>query len=464
MQDIIVIGSGLSAFAFLKGLKIIGKKISIISYERKIFKNEESDILKTHNNLPPRMAQNRINSQKIDDFYKKNGFILSKDTSIFGYLSHGGVSNYWGCSNEHFNLKNINFLNIKNKNLLKDAFNFFDKNYYHSSKILKVKRIKQFQKNYINLKKKLINNKSKYIDFYNNKTAYDEINKIEFRPKNYFREVDKKIRFLNYFVDSVRKKKNHYEIFCSNEEKKKIFKTRKLILAAGTFSTTRIICEMLNYKKKIKVMHNPMLFGLFISKKSIQNNEINMYPSDLAAKILNKSGNLSSLANFRRSNKIIEDKIFLNFSIFNKTFFKKIYDILNSRLFFMNLYLDSKFSNIFFKFDGNNFKISSDLKLKKKSNQKLKNNFRTIYKYFRSMNLMSFFRFFYIPETGTDNHFVGTIPISNKKKKLGLNENCELNNFKNLYIVDGSCIPKNNLKFPTNLIICNAYRVGKLIK
>ena len=25
-----------------------------------------------------------------------------KNTSIFGLLAHGGVSNYWGCSNEEF--------------------------------------------------------------------------------------------------------------------------------------------------------------------------------------------------------------------------------------------------------------------------------------------------------------------------------------------------------------------------
>ena len=33
MYDLIVIGSGLSSFAFLKGLKTAKKKICIISYE-----------------------------------------------------------------------------------------------------------------------------------------------------------------------------------------------------------------------------------------------------------------------------------------------------------------------------------------------------------------------------------------------------------------------------------------------
>ena len=54
MYDIIIIGSGISAFSFLKGLNQKGKKIGMISYEG----NSKSKI-KDHNliinNLPPRM-------------------------------------------------------------------------------------------------------------------------------------------------------------------------------------------------------------------------------------------------------------------------------------------------------------------------------------------------------------------------------------------------------------------------
>ena len=69
----------------------------------------------------------------------------------------------------------------------------------------------------------------------------------------------------------------------------------------------------------------------------------------------------------------------------------------------------------------------------------------------------------YLPNLGSDNHFTGTITISKKKTTLALNENCELNNHKNFYVIDGSAIPKTNLKFPTGMIIANAYRIGKLL-
>ena len=36
-----------------------------------------------------------------------------KNTSIFGLLAHGSVSNYWGCSNEEFTFNDLSFLNKK---------------------------------------------------------------------------------------------------------------------------------------------------------------------------------------------------------------------------------------------------------------------------------------------------------------------------------------------------------------
>jgi hypothetical protein len=464
MYDLIVIGSGLSSFAFLKGLKTVKKKICIISYESQSTKIKTETENIDYKNLPPRLELNNKNKKNILNFYKKNNFKINSQTSIFGVVSHGGVSDYWGCSNEDFNVNKINFLNKKNKNFLKKANIFFNNRYYSSD--LKKNRIlnNKNQKNYVDLKNKLLNFKSKLFKFYNNTTAYNEKKKIEFRPANYFKEINKKIKLYNYFVDKIRKRKKYYEIYCNGKKGKKIFRARKLVLAAGTFSTTRIVCEMLKFKNKIKVFHNPMLFGVFISRYLIQNKESRMPPSDFALKINDKLTNSSLIANFRRINTIIEKKIFQNFRQANNYLFRKIFNIFKFKLIFTNLYLSNKFSNIFFKYDDKEFKIYSDYKKTKINNKLLKRNFQKIYKYLKLKNLITFLHYSYVPETGSDSHFIGTIPISKKKSRLSLNENCELKNFKNLFIVDGSSIPKNNLKFPTNLIICNAYRIGRLIK
>lgn len=464
MYDLIVIGSGLSSFAFLKGLKTAKKKICIISYENESTKIKIESENIDYKNLPPRLKLNKKNKKNIVDFYEKNNFKIDSRTSIFGIVSHGGVSDYWGCSNEDLNVNKINFLNKKNKNLIKKANIFFNNRYYSSD--LKKNRIlnNKNQKNYVDLKNKLLNYKSKFFKFYNNTTAYNEKKKLEFRPANYFKEINKKIKLYNYFVDKIRKRKKYYEIYCDGKKGKTIFRARKIVLAAGTFSTTRIVCEMLKFKNKIKVYHNPMLFGVFTSRYLIQNKESRMPPSDFALKINDKLTNSSLIANFRRINKTIEKKIFQNFRQANNYLFKKIFNIFKFKLIFINLYLSNKFSNIFFKYDDKEFKIYSDYKKTKINNKLLKRNFQRIYKYLKLKNLITFLHHSYVPETGSDSHFIGTIPISKKKNKLSLNENCELKNFKNLFIVDGSSIPKNNLKFPTNLIICNAYRIGRLIK
>ena len=82
----------------------------------------------------------------------------------------------------------------------------------------------------------------------------------------------------------------------------------------------------------------------------------------------------------------------------------------------------------------------------------------------KSKNLVFPLKVYSLPPWGNDNHFTGTIPINGTNKQLSLKENCELKGFKNLFIIDGSSIPTTTLKFPTALIISNAYRIGKEFK
>ena len=144
-------------------------------------------------------------------------------------------------------------------------------------------------------------------------------------------------------------------------------------------------------------------------------------------------------------------------------FSKKIYDHFEKKLLFVNLYLDSKFGNLEFDRKGNNSLISSNKINNIKIKEKLFDSFNKIYKNLRVQNFILPFKFGIFPPIGNDNHYTGTIPIKGSNNILSLNENSELINYQGLYIVDGSAIPKNNLKFPTGLIMANAYRVGELI-
>ena len=48
-------------------------------------------------------------------------------------------------------------------------------------------------------------------------------------------------------------------------------------------------------------------------------------------------------------------------------------------------------------------------------------------------------------------------------KKLHVNENCQLNKNKNIYIVDGSVLKFKSNKYPLGAIMANARRIGKEI-
>ena len=183
----------------------------------------------------------------------------------------------------------------------------------------------------------------------------------------------------------------------------------------------------------------------------------------LAAEIKNTNLNYASLANFRGSNKMIKEKIFNNYSILNNFIFKKIYDFIDDRFLFVNLYLDSVFSNLYLKNTIKKSIISTLPKDNSNINRILNDSFNLVYKSLKKKKLIYPFKYKSIPPIGHDNHYTGTIPINGKNDSLSLTEGSELINHNGLYIIDGSAIPQNNSKFPTALIIANAYRIGKKI-
>ena len=469
MYDILIIGSGISALSFLDGLKIKNKNVGIISYKKKnkkVFDNINKLKLKEED-LPPRFNINS-NIQSYIEYLKKNKIHFKKEISFFGYLNSGGVSNFWGCSCEFLTKKKINFLNSRKRDDLVNIFNLiYKKNNFtgnYNSELentnFKKKKIDSF---YFNIIEKTNTLKNK-IQFYLNCIAVNKTNKLSFIPNNLNKDKLNKLKNLNYFVEKIEKKNSCYKVLCKDHHEKTIvIKTKKLVLAAGTIASTKLVMQMSNYKNKINILHNPMIFGAFLAKKNLHITK-NLEPSPLAAKIKTPKSNFSSIANFRSSNIIIKKKIFKKFFFMKNFISKKIFSLFEKKILFINLYLDNKFSNLQIKIEKNGMtKIST-----KKSNlhtikNELKVNLNTLYKNLRDNNLIYPLKYSYVPNLGTDNHFIGTLPISQKNKKLTLNENCELRGYKNLYIVDGSSIPKSEIKFPTGLIIANAYRIGKLL-
>ena len=81
----------------------------------------------------------------------------------------------------------------------------------------------------------------------------------------------------------------------------------------------------------------------------------------------------------------------------------------------------------------------------------IKNSIYPIYKNFFSGNGGAF-------------HYFGTIPMTSKKIKMSVNNLCQLKNFKNIYIIDGSVFDFKINKYPLGVIMANARRIAKEIK
>ena len=467
MYDVIIIGSGLSSMCFLDTLKKENKNIAIIS-----FKSSPEQSLKSYNidyyfkkkNLPPKFIIDQTkNLNSLKGFFLKNKIFFDNRLSIFGLLDEGGASNYWGGSCQFPKLDDINFLNKKNKDILLNCFDNIYKKYnftglYNSDKDNLNNKNTLLD---VNFNKMISSCSNEQIRYYENCRAMDFTNNKIFTPKNYSHVINKNIKQLNYLVKKISKQNNIYKIYCEYNNQEIILKTNKLIMAAGTLATTKLVCSMVNHKNDLDLDHNPMLFGAFLSKNDILSD--NFFPSQLAAEINLKKDGCNSTANFRSSNKAIKKKILDNYFFMDNFVMKKLYDIIDKKILFVNLYIDSKYGCLRIVIDDHNkFKITLKSNNVKLASTELNKSFNAIYKSLRKNNVIYPLKYSYVPDIGNDNHYTGTIPI-NGKSILSLNENSELNNYDGLYVIDGSAIPRNNLKFPTGLIMANASRVGMLI-
>ena len=99
---------------------------------------------------------------------------------------------------------------------------------------------------------------------------------------------------------------------------------------------------------------------------------------------------------------------------------------------------------------------------KKDTKKKLTQRNRKIFEFLKKNKVVfPFFKTFF-PGFGADYHYFGSIPFNNKGK-LSVNDQCQLNGNKNIYIVDGSVFNFKTNKYPLGLMVANARRIGKLL-
>ncbi len=462
LYDVLVIGTGLSSLAFIDSYLERNSHINVISFKKnpKIGNRlENKHIFKI---LPPQMIGEE---KQVHNYFYFNKVFINPKNNFFGALEFGGLSNYWGLQIDKNILGDISYLTKKTQIKIYRSFieifkklnligklnssvkNNYKKNEYIGEDFFKNNKdlfldepILAFQKK----SKKLIQLKS-----LNEKK--DKLTPINFYNKYLKR---KKIKFHNYFVESIKDDKIGVQIFCSNGKEKKIFSTKKLVLGCGTLITTKLIMDYLNISKEIKINHHPRLFSLYFSKKKWKNT-MNFEPSQLHLKS-RKNPDLFT-ADFRPGNKVIVDAI-IKFKFFLAPF-KFIINFLREHLIFSNIFIEPKFGNLYIKKRQDFYEVYSKNKNLKKLFKKIN---KMIFKFL--LDTKKFFPFFlnYFPGYGADFHYFGTI-LMGKKGKLTVNEKCQLRNNKKIYIIDGSVLNFKKNKYPLGLIMANSRRVGKEI-
>ncbi len=458
--DVLVIGSGLSSLVFLHSYLKKKKKVEVISPDLNYKKLKKSDLAKHITKiLPPQMIGA---DEKVKGYFHWNKINLKNNCKVFGSLEFGGLSNYWGLQMDPDIINDIKNLSSKLKKDISKSF----------LEILKEFNLAGKFKNYENSFKKdnyfLINEKKKNLlkfeefivgfkNSFGKKKKIEAVNELsdKFIPKNYYKKFlkNKNILFHNYFVRKIKKHGNLIEVLCSNGNINKSFFAKKIVLGSGTVVTTKIILDFLKINKEIKLKHHPRLFSLYFSNKK-WNNKMSFQPSQVHLKPKKETELFTS--DFRPGNKLIIDSI----TKFKKYLyiFKPILNFFRFNMIFSNTLLNSKFSNIYLKLEKNN---SLSIYSKYKNIDKIfKKTSNLVYKFLRKEKKILPIKINYFPGFGADFHYFGTIQIGTKGK-LSVNENCQLLNNKNIYIIDGSIFNFNRNKYPLGLILANAKRVAK---
>ena len=461
--DLVLIGTGLSGLNFIDTFLKKKRKIHVISPNLKENINKKKYI----NALPSQMHGKDF---LVENYFNSNQLIVDQGCKVLGSLEKGGLSNYWG-------LQIDSYLNQDQKNLKKKTITSLQNSFIEFLKSCNLlgtckitgKVVYQNEYEIPNFLKRLINAKDKnficqkpILGFTSKKLKDKDLNNVDeektkLNAKNFFKKIKKKnnIIFHNFFVDKIFKMQNFFGIVCVDANKnKKTFYTKKIVFAAGTIATTKIIVDYLKIKSEVRIRHHPRLLSVFFSRKSIIS-KLKFTPSLI--QIINNHKKDYYTADLRPGNKLITKSIIEAFPFMWP--FKFLINLIRHRLLFSNILLDSSYSNLFMKREKKSYKLYVK---KKDTKKKLTQRNRKIFEFLKKNKVVfPFFKTFF-PGFGADYHYFGSIPFNNKGK-LSVNDQCQLNGNKNIYIVDGSVFNFKTNKYPLGLMVANARRIGKLL-
>lgn len=400
---LVVVGSGISSFFFLKGL------------DNKLYK--ETCVLQGNHSA--------------DKFYKQN-----LKTNFFLSNKFGGLATTWLAGYTQFNLKDLR--NLQDK---------FRKRVFKSHK--KLNKIYNAAYNKFFLSKKFIFNSlrsSNDIRVFDNQTLLDK-NRI-LKAKKF-----KNLTYIKSSLQSVERINNGFRLNLSDKNKPII--CDKLILASGTISTARIISKILGLKK-IYFKHQLYFNGfVFFPFKSFIFQKFKLPTKSYEDNKKLFGGTLEYYGDF------VCDKLSEILPLIKLKFISPLFNLFFKKMIFFNSFVNSKYCDAYIEDKEKYFLIRSQIS-KKTINKfsflikkKLKNLFLINYKFNPYLAIVK-------KKIGFDKHYYGVF-FNNKNKKLKITSKSELVGVKNLFICDQSAINIDTSKFITYLSMANSYSLGDII-
>lgn len=230
-----------------------------------------------------------------------------------------------------------------------------------------------------------------------------------------------------------------------------------VILAAGTIGSTRLLSTLIS-KPTFSTFHHSMIArSIFFGFRQERKNNFPMGQYIAQIKI-NESKN--AYASLTHGTSIPTSDI-VDLLPFKNNFIYRLVDYFKKYLVVAMIFYSSDFSNYKIQLGSGEFSfVNVELPPKFMPTHKLVLS--------RLKEIMKLNRLYALPffssllPQGSDIHYGGTIPIG-PKEYINCTEDCEIRGFPNLYVVDGSWMPRMPEKAHTFTIIANAIRVADIV-
>jgi len=273
---------------------------------------------------------------------------------------------------------------------------------------------------------------------------------------------NKNFQYLNnHLVESIDSISDINNINCRVNEEIKIIRTRKVVLACGTLSTTRIALNNIKLNGKIRLLTAPVATYLLFVPKKVSEIKTSVFAGGQLSNTQKIDHNESIYGTLFNSYQIPISE-YLNHINLNKRYSIEIISSLISSCAIGNLFLPAIYSDNYVSVDqdGNlniigNYDSNID-RIIKKMKKELEFNFKQIGAYIVPFS-------FKLGKPGSDYHYAGTLPMKSRPKLGETNLNGELYGSKGIYIVDGACLASLESKPHTLTIMANAERIARNI-